>query len=209
MPRREAYEHMSRVAKALASPRRLELLDLLAQRSLRVDELAAGCELSVANTSAHLKALRQAHLVVTERRGREVHCSLSPGVAALLVRVRQLATERLPELAALSPRDSVSAEELLARAERGEVEVLDVRPADEFAAGHLRGARSLPLARLRERLGELPRDREVVAYCRGPFCVMADDAVAVLRAHGLDARALPLGVSELRLLGVPIERTAA
>lgn len=215
MPERRAYDEITRIGKALASPTRLELLDLLAQRPRSVDELAGLADASVANTSQHLKVLREANLVETEKRGRQVICRLAPGVSPFIVSLHELAVERLPALAALARElhegkaAALEPRALLRSVRGGEVVVLDVRPEDEFQAGHLRGARSLPLEELRERLSELPADKEVVAYCRGPWCVMARDAVTLLRSHGFSAQPLELGVAELRERGYPIEGSAA
>lgn len=208
------YEQVARVGKALASAKRLELLELLCQGEKRVELLAAQSEISVKLASAHLKALRLARLVDTRRDGRQVLYRLADqGVAALWVTLRQNAEARLVELQAalagiVAHRDDLEALDrrtMLRKASAGEVVVIDVRPADEFASAHLPHARSLPLDALRRRLAELPKDTPVVAYCRGPFCLMARDAVALLRRKGFDAIHLTDGVAEWRARGLPLE----
>ena len=197
------YGELARIGKVLASPVRLQLLDLLRQGPLNVEALAEAAGVSVANASQHLQQMRSARLVATERRGQQVEYRLADeSVSFLFGALRELAEALLPELDrlrrelhALSPEER---EELLSRIRRGEVTLLDVRPAHEYRAGHLPGARSIPLAELSSRLDELPRDREVVAYCRGPYCPLASEAVAVLAAAGYRARHLDLGVPELR-----------
>lgn len=208
------YEQLARVSKALASPKRLELLDLLAQAPRTVEQLAVAAELSVANASQHLKLLREARLVESSRRGLHVVCRLADDdVARFLVGMRGLAEAHLAELPAAvrrvlggrHPAEPVDGPELLARARRGEVMVLDVRPAEEFRAGHVPGARSIPLPELLARLGELPSGVTVVAYCRGPYCVYAADAVELLQRHGYAATRMDQGVPEWRSQGWPIE----
>ena len=211
------YEQLARVGKALASPKRLELLDLLAQGPRTVEALAEAAELSLANASQHLQVLRAARLVSSDKQGLYVTCTLAgPDVGALLVQLRGLATARLAELEALhrdflaahGALEAVDRQELLRRALAGEVTVLDVRPAEEYARGHLPGARSMPLGELARRLHELPTDREIVAYCRGPACVFALDAVALLRASGLVAHRLDEGPPDWRARGLPLEGLA-
>ncbi len=208
------YDQLARVGKALASPKRLELLDLLSQAPRTVEELADEAELSVANTSQHLKLLREARLVESSRRGLYVVCRLAdPDVGRFLVGLRGLAETRLAELplavrrvlGGRQPAEPVDGPELLARMGQGEVVVLDVRPPAEFRAGHVPGARSIPLAELRSRLAELPPDVALVAYCRGPHCVYAADAVELLRRHGYDATRMDQGVTDWRSHGWPIE----
>ncbi len=208
------YDQLARVGKALASPKRLELLDLLSQAPHTVEELAQAAELSVANASQHLKQLREARLVESSRRGLYVVCRLADDdVARFLVGLRGLAEARLAELPAAVRRvlggrgsaEPVDGPELLARARRGEVVVLDVRPAEEFRAGHVPGARSIPLPELQARLGELPPGVTLVAYCRGPYCVYAADAVELLHRHGYAATRMDQGVAEWRSHGWPIE----
>jgi rhodanese-related sulfurtransferase len=205
-PRSAALSHygeLARVAKALASPARLKLVDLLRQGSRTVDVLAQAAGLSVANSSQHLQILRRANVLTAERQGQSVKYRLSDeAVSRVFASVRDLAETLLPEmdrlrrqLEALDPHER---EALLARIRAGEVMLLDVRPAEEWSAGHLPGALSIPLAELSRRLSELPRDREVVAYCRGPYCSLAVEAVALLRSSGYRARHLDLGIPELK-----------
>jgi len=197
------YGELARLGRAMASPVRLRLLDLLRQGSRTVDALAEAAGVSVANSSQHLQAMRSARLVAAERKGQFVEYRLADeGVSRLYGALRELAEQLLPELdrlrhelGALRPEQR---EALLARIRAEEVTLVDVRPEPEFQAGHLPGARSVPLAELRSRLGELPRDREVVAYCRGPYCTMAADAVAILAGAGFRASHLDLGVPDLR-----------
>jgi rhodanese-related sulfurtransferase len=207
------YEQVARIGKALASPKRLELIDLLCQGEKTVEALAAEARISLKLASAHLRELRLAQLVETRRDGKYVLYRLAgAGVADLWVNLRSEAEERLVELqmalASLTERDGL--EELdraavLKKARAGEVVVLDVRPGEEFASAHLPHARSLPVDELRKRLSELPKDIPVVAYCRGPFCVMAKEAVDLLRRKGYRAFHLTDGVAEWRSRGLPIE----
>jgi len=204
------YEQLARIGKAVASPRRLELLDLLAQGPRTVETLAREAGLGMANTSQHLRALRDAELVTAEKSGLFVTYRLaSLEVADFFRATRQLAEARLAGIERLT-RDFLEAqgawepvdrEVLRDRVRAGEVTVLDVRPSEEYAAGHIPGALSVPLADLERRLVELPRDREVVAYCRGPYCVLAVEAVRLLRARGFRASRLADGVVDWRALG--------
>ncbi len=209
------YEQFARMGKGLAAPKRLELLDLLCQGPRTVEALANQAGLSVANASQHLRILRTARLVETQKKGLYVEYRLADEqVCRLFLSLRQLAESRITEIeqvtnAYLASRDSmepVDADELLRRAQRGEVTVLDVRPEEEFRAGHLSGALSIPIGQLEERLEELPRRREVVAYCRGPYCVMALEAVETLRAAGFVAHRLEHGVADFRARGVALEQ---
>jgi rhodanese-related sulfurtransferase len=204
------FEAIALMGKAFASPRRLELLDLLAQAPRTVDELAKASEQSMANTSQHLQGLRAAGMVTRAREGTSVRYALA-GHEALTVwlALRDASVARLAEVERAA-RDylgeeveAIGREELIERLRRGDVVLVDVRPAEEFAAGHIDGARSIPLDELRERLAELPADREVVAYCRGPFCAYAHEAVRQLRAEGRTARRLEEGWPEWRLAGKP------
>jgi rhodanese-related sulfurtransferase/predicted transcriptional regulator len=200
------FESISVMGKAFASPRRLELLDLLAQGPHTVDALARASKQSVANTSQHLQALHAAGLVNRERDGNRVRYELaSEDVLRLWLALRDTSAQRLGEVER-SARDylgeeveGIDREELLKRLRRRDVVVVDVRPPDEFEAGHIEGAQSIPLAELEQHLDELPSDREVIAYCRGPFCVMAHEAVHRLQAAGLPARRLEDGWPEWRL----------
>lgn len=210
----EVFEQFARIGKALSSPKRLELLDILCQGPRTVEVLADQAAMSVANASQHLQALRAARLVDATKRGQHVEYRLAdPEVSRFYVQMRRLAEARITEIEAIT-RDfraekgvleSVPADELLRRALAGEVTVLDVRPAEEFAAGHLPGARSVPLKQLEQALESLPPGREVVAYCRGPYCVLSVEAVRTLRARGIAAHVLELGPPDLQLDGVSIE----
>jgi rhodanese-related sulfurtransferase/DNA-binding transcriptional ArsR family regulator len=211
------FDEFARVGKVLASGRRIELLDVLANGERTVEGLARQLGLSVANTSQHLQVLRQAGLVATRREGTSVHYRLAaPEVFELWRALRTLASSRLAEVerlaaAYLGARDQlepITRQELARRLEEGdELVVLDVRPTEEHAAGHLPGAVSIPLAELRERLRELPGDREIVAYCRGPFCAFAHEAIAVLTDAGLTARRLEDGLPEWAAAGLPVTRS--
>ncbi len=200
---RAHYGELARIGKVLGSPVRLHLLDLLRQGSRSVEALAEAAGVSVANSSQHLQLLRSAKLVFAERRGQRIEYRLADEhVSRVFGALRGLAEAVLPEMERLRRElrvlDPEEREELLSRVRRGEVTLIDVRPIDEYRAGHLPGARSIPLGDLRGRLAELPRDREVVAYCRGPYCPLAVEAVAILEAAGYRARHLDLGVPELR-----------
>jgi rhodanese-related sulfurtransferase/DNA-binding transcriptional ArsR family regulator len=206
-------EQFARIGKALSSPRRIELLDLLAQGERPVEALAATGDMSVALTSSHLQALRAAGLVEARRDGQRVLYRLAgDDVYRLLTSVRAVARGRLAEIGQVvsayieTPHDldPVTLEELWARARAGEVTILDVRPREEYLAGHIPGALSVPLAELEERLARLPPGVEIVTYCRGPYCVLAPQGVARLRMHGFAARRLADGFPEWRLAGLPI-----
>lgn len=208
------YEQFARVGKALAAPKRLELLDLLSQSPRTVEALAHESACSIANTSQHLQVLRAARLVETTRHGTFMEYRLaSAAVGTTFLALRALAEAQLAEVAhvtrdyfeqrgALEPVDEA---ELLARIAQGEVTVLDVRPAEEFRAGHLPGAVSMPVGELAARLLELPPERDVVAYCRGPYCVMAIEAVTLLRERGFRAQRLELGVADFRARGLRVD----
>jgi rhodanese-related sulfurtransferase len=199
------YEQVARIAKAAASPKRLELIELLCQSPKTVEVLAREAEISVKLASAHLKELKASRLVDTERQGRYITYRLaSDDVARFWVTIRLLAEDRLFELQdALRQLSELTHEwegknrkELLTKARSGEVVVIDVRPEEEFESGHLPFARSMPLSELKSRLQELPKDRPVIAYCRGPFCLMSADAVKLLRGQGFEAVQLRDGVAE-------------
>ena len=208
------FDGFARVGKALASGRRMELLDVLANGERTVEALAGEVGLSVANASQHLQILRRAGLVASRREGTSIYYRLAaPEVLEASRALRTLAASRLAEVerlaaAYLGGRDAlepVTREELARRLEDGdELVVLDVRPAEEHAAGHLPGAVSIPLPELRRRLRELPRDRDIVAYCRGPFCAFAHEAVEVLTDAGLSARRLEDGLPEWAAAGLPV-----
>jgi rhodanese-related sulfurtransferase/predicted transcriptional regulator len=207
------YEGLAGVAKALASGRRAEIIDVLAQGERPVEEIADAIGQSVANTSHHLRAMARAGLVTTRREGTRIFYAVaSERVAELWAAVRDVAADHvagLERLAAayLGDRDGievVSRDELARRLKRREVVVIDVRPAVEYAAGHISGARSLPIGELRRKLRSLPRDADVVAYCRGPYCVYADDAVRELNRRGFRARRLIDGFPEWKRAGLPV-----
>jgi rhodanese-related sulfurtransferase len=207
------YEQFARIGKAVANPKRIELLDLLAQGELSVELLAQRSGMGITNTSNHLQVLRQARLVETRKEGTRVLYRLADdGVMRFHVVLRELARARLAEVdrvvrdyfLARDGLETVSRDELLRRAKRGDVVVLDVRPRDEFAQGHIPGAESVPLDELAERLRTLKKRTEVVAYCRGPYCVLAPQAVELLRSKGFRSRRLEDGLPEWRLAGLPV-----
>lgn len=211
------YEQVARIGKAVASPKRLELIELLCQGEKTVEALASQAEISVKLASAHLKELRLARLVDTRKDGKYVLYRLaSTGVAELWVNLRAEAEERLVELQVALASIVAHGDELegfdrkaiLKKAASGEVLVLDVRPSDEYATAHLPHARSLPMDELKKRLAELPKGTPVVAYCRGPFCLMARDAVALLRKKGYQAVHLTDGVAEWRARGLPLVQSS-
>jgi rhodanese-related sulfurtransferase len=211
------YEAFAHTGKALASGKRLELLDLLAQGERTVDALAKAAGLNLTTASAHLQTLKQAGLVTARRDGVRIHYRLAgDDVAGLYALLRQVAQAHQPGVEAAraaylgdDPAEEVSRTELLARAEAGDVVVLDVRPAHEYAAGHIPGALSIPLEELPERLAELPSgDTPVVAYCRGAYCVLAHDAVALLAERGRAAARLEEGMLEWRLAELPVDSGA-
>jgi len=202
------------VARAMGNEHRLNLLEHLAQGERTVEALALRLGLPVASVSQHLQALRKAGLVVPRRDGRHIFYRVgSDGVLHLLASLRQVAEQQVAEVDRiisgyfnnLDSLEPVAREDLLARVHDGRAVVLDVRPEDEFGRGHLPGAVNMPLSELRKRLDELPRDREIVAYCRGPWCVLAFEAVALLREHGRQARRLEGGLPEWRLAGLPVQ----
>ncbi|MEV6813915.1 metalloregulator ArsR/SmtB family transcription factor [Micromonospora sp. NPDC051296] len=211
------FAEFAAVGKALGSPKRLELLDLLAQGPRSVEDLARAADLGLSTCSAHLQRLLAAGLVATRRDGTRIWYSLAgDDVVALFANLRSVAQQHRPHTeparrAYLGPDDTeqIDLTSLLRRAEAGDVIVLDVRPGPEYAAGHLPGAISIPLEELEDRLAELPEDREVVAYCRGAYCVMAHDAVRILTAHGRRARRVTDGVLEWRVAGLPAWAVAA
>jgi rhodanese-related sulfurtransferase len=210
------YDEIALVGKAMASGRRMELLDVLANGERTVEALAAEAGLSVANTSQHLQVLRQGGLVATRRAGTSIYYRLAdPAVFALWRQLRSVASGRLAavqQLAAayLGGRDQlepVTREELARRLRDGDhLVVLDVRPASEHAAGHVPGAVSIPVQELRRRLAELPLDQEIVAYCRGPYCAFAHEAIALLRSQGFTARRLEDGWPEWEAAGLAVAR---
>jgi rhodanese-related sulfurtransferase len=211
--KKAVYEQLARIGKAVASPPRLELLDLLCQGPRTVEALAREAGLSVANTSQHLHILHSARLVQARKEGLFVTYSLADQQVCDFYRtLRTLAESRLAEIDMIirqfnNGRESmepVNKAALLERVRRGESIVLDVRPQEEYRAGHIPGAISIPLKELEARLSMLPRDREIVAYCRGPYCVLAVDAVKLLRSQGLQAVRLEDGIPEWRAGGMPV-----
>jgi rhodanese-related sulfurtransferase/DNA-binding transcriptional ArsR family regulator len=206
------FEQFARVGKALASGKRLELLDLLAQGERDVASLAAAADLGITTASAHLQTLRQANLVTTRRDGTRIRYRLAGrDVAELYARVREVAQSHLPDVEvariAYLGEDGgrpVTRDQLQHLARTTTITVLDVRPAEEYAAGHIPGALSIPLDELADRLAELPDDGQIVAYCRGAYCVLAHDAVRLLSAHGRTASRLADGMLEWRLADLPV-----
>jgi rhodanese-related sulfurtransferase len=199
------YDQVARIGKVFSSPKRLELIELLCQGEKTVETLANEASISVKLASSHLRELRMAQLVETKRQGKNIFYRLADkSVADLWVQIHTLAEDRLVDLQlalkkiAAQPNDLVPSdrESLLKAARKGEVVVLDVRPTEEYLNAHLPFARSIPLEELRQRLAELPKDRSVVAYCRGPYCLMAKDAVELLRKEGYSAVHLREGVAE-------------
>lgn len=209
----ELYEQFARIGKAFSSPKRLEMLDLLAQTERSVEALAEAMDMSVANTSRHLQMLRKERLVRRRKDGTYVYYALaSPDVHRAWKAVRTLAEARLPAVKETVRRyltdrdrlDAITADKLEERLESDETLVLDVRPAEEYRAGHIPGARSVPVDQLEERLDELPEGQEIVAYCRGPYCVYSDDAVRRLQENGLEARRLEEGIVDWVADGRPV-----
>jgi len=207
------FEHLARVSKALSSPKRLELLDVLAQGPRTVEVLAGETALTIANASQHLRALRAARLVESEKRGLFVTYRIAADEVSEFVRaMRKLAEGRIADiervtrefLTARTGLEQVDRKTLLGRVRAGRITVLDVRPPEEFKAGHIPGALSMPLAELKRRLKELPKNQEIVAYCRGPYCVMAVKAVEVLRQNGFRAIRLEDGVPDWRAQGFKV-----
>lgn len=213
-PKRLLFDQLARIGQALAQGRRLEILELCAQGEPSVETVAERVGLSVANASQHLIQLRRAGLVRSRRDGRHVRYRVAdPAVVDLLSSLRHVAERTLAEVREVvggyfrerDAMEAVSREELAARLRDGLVTVLDVRPQDEFASGHLPHAANIPLRDLERRLAELPKDREIVAYCRGAYCVLSFEAVAMLRRHGYVARRLEDGFPEWKCDGLPVE----
>lgn len=208
------YEQVARIGKTLSSPKRLEIIELLAQGEKTVEALAAEIDIDIKLASAHLRALREARLVETRRDGKYVVCRLSgTDVATLWIALRGVAQEHLVELkvalerwvAAPERLAAMDRKTLLQRARKNEIVVLDVRPEVEFHAGHLPFARSMPVDEIEQRLGELPKGKEIVAYCRGAFCLMTDEACKLLSAKGYRVRKMAEGVTDWVAAGLPIE----
>ncbi len=212
--KQELFAQFAQVAKALSHGNRLELLEFLAQREHSVEDLSRISGLSVANTSQHLQLLRQAGLVATRKQGVKVFCRLSgDDVIALISLLRTVAKRHLAEVERLltiylhsqDSMEPIGADELLKRVKEGSAVALDVRPYEEYVAGHLPGALGIPLRDLELRISELPKRQEIIAYCRGPYCVLAFQAVATLRGNGLKARRLEYGFPEWKHEGHKIE----
>jgi rhodanese-related sulfurtransferase/biotin operon repressor len=212
-PKRDVFASLARVGTALSSPTRIEFLELLAQAERSVEQLATLTGTSVANTSQHLQKLRQAGLIVGRKQGLYVFYRLAGdevvGMLSAMSRVGEAyvaEVERIVRLyfAGKDELEPVPANELLERARKGLVTVLDVRPPEEFAAGHVPGAINIPVHELEKRLKDLPKRREVIAYCRGPYCLMSYDAVSMLRKRGMRARRLQAGMPEWRAAGLPV-----
>jgi rhodanese-related sulfurtransferase/predicted transcriptional regulator len=212
-PKRDVFASLARVGTALSSPTRIEFLELLAQAERSVEQLATLTGTSVANTSQHLQKLRQAGLIVGRKEGLYVFYRLAGdevvGMLSAMSRVGEACVaevERIVRLyfAGKDELEPVPANELLERARKGLVTVLDVRPPEEFAAGHVPGAINIPVHELEKRLKDLPKRREVIAYCRGPYCLMSYDAVSMLRKRGMRARRLQAGMPEWRAAGLPV-----
>ena len=213
-PKRDVFAQLARIGNALSSEVRLELLELLAQGERSVDQLSTMTGTTVANASQHLQKLKQAGLIAGRKQGQYVFYRVAgDDVIRMLGALSQVGEahiaeiERIVRLYFLSKDDfePVAAAELLARSRKGLVTVLDVRPAEEFASGHVPGALNIPLDELARRLRELPKGKEVIAYCRGPFCLMSFEAVQLLRKRGMKARRLRDGMPEWRISGLPVE----
>ena len=214
-PKKTLYGHLSRVAKALASPGRLELLETLAQGERGVDALAQACGMSMANTSHHLQSLRQGGLVQSRRDGLQVIYSLTDNeIPKLLAGIGHVAQRQVAEVERIvrenfDQRDGftpVKREELLRLLKQGEAMVIDVRPPSEFFAGHITGAINIPIESLPKQLKMLPQDQEIIAYCRGPYCLFAIEAIQQIRQQGLRARRLEEGFPEWKAERLPVER---
>ena len=217
-PKHQVLKEIALVAKAMGHPSRLDLLELLAQAERSVDDLAGVAGLTTANTSQHLQYLRRGGLVTSTKRGLHVFYRLAGDDVIDLIRALRRSTERhIAEVDRIvsgyfNERDSleaISRQELLRRIKEGLVTVLDVRPSEEYASGHLPGAVGMPVKELKKRLGELPKRQEIIAYCRGPYCVFAFEAVATLRKKGFKARRLEEGYPEWKAAGLPVEEAAA
>lgn len=210
----EINEQFARIAKAIANPHRLELVDLLAQGERSVDELATEAALSIANASQHLQVLREAHLVAARKEGLRVYYRLADASIYQIVQlIREIAERQLAEVERIvntylterKAMEPVTLNELMTRLREPGLVILDVRPTLEYTQGHIAGARSIPVDELQQRLHELPRDQEIVAYCRGAYCVFADEAVELLTTHGYQARRMQQGYPDWKLADLPTE----
>lgn len=210
----DLFEQFARIGKALSSGKRLEMLEFLAQGERSVEQLARMAGLSVANTSQHLQQLRQVGLVTARKEGLYVHYRIAgDSIVRLLTTLRAVGEEHVADvdrliklfLASKDSLEPVPAKELWQRAKQGLVTVLDVRPPEEYAQGHIRGAINVPVTELKKRLHQIPSDQEVVAYCRGPYCLLAYEAVQVLRKKGIKARRLQEGYPEWKSTGLPVD----
>lgn len=210
----QLYEQFARVGKAMASPKRIEMIDLLAQGERSVEVLAEQLGQSVANTSQHLQVLRNARLVDVRREGLRANYRLADdSVFQVWKAIRDFGEARIAEVERLvaefatdrSSLEALSARELFERLQTDDVTLLDVRPEEEYRAGHVPGSLSIPIEQLESTLQELPRKGEIVAYCRGPFCLFSDQAVELLRQHGFEARRLEQGLPDWRSMGLPVE----
>lgn len=214
----ELFEQFARVGKALAAPQRLEILELLAQEEKPVEAIADAVSLPIANASQHLQVLRRAQLVSIRRQGKQVYYRLAdPAVFRLWQAIRELAEVRLAEVERIvatyltdrTELEAISGEELARKLVEEDITVLDVRPESEYTTAHIAGARSLPITELEARIGELVSGASIVAYCRGPYCVFADDAVRLLKAKGFDAKRLDIGLPDWMAQGFPTEKKVA
>ncbi len=215
--KKELFSQFAMIGKSLSSGNRLELLEFLAQGEATVENLAKKSGLTVANTSQHLQGLRRSGLVKSRSQGQKSYYSLSDNsIIALMTLLREIAEANLAEIQVLISKyltskdglEPITREELLKRASKGVVTVIDVRPRSEFQLGHIPNSKSIPLTELKSKLNEIPKSKEVIAYCRGPHCLLAFDAVAKLRAKGYKARRLQDGFPEWKLEGLPIEDEA-
>ena len=214
-PKRDVFANLARIGTALSSSTRIEFLELLAQTERSVEQLASLTGTTFANTSQHLQKLRQAGLIVGRKQGLYVYYRLAGdqvvGLLSAIGRVGEAHVAEVERIVRLyfahkDELEAVPAKELLERARKGLVTVLDVRPPEEFAAGHVAGAVNIPIHELERRIKELPKRREVIAYCRGPYCLMSYEAVSLLRRKGRKARRLEAGLPEWRAAGLPVER---
>ena len=210
----KVYQQLAVIMKAMSNAHRLEILELLAQGAFSVAEIAEETDISGANASQHLQVLKQAQLVSTQREGNHVYYRLAgQGVYKAWKALRDLGIERVAEIERVMRQfresrkslETLSSSELAKKMEQEEITVIDVRPRKEFEEGHIAGALNIPVDKLYEQLDELPTDREIVAYCRGPFCVFADDAVELLREHGFNAKRLNEGYPEWMLEELPVD----